>query len=107
MLLPMVTRFSAPSALSAYARCGEAIGVARDDEGEQMTVNRLVDELRALNAELEVPGPQAYGIARDNWFKAIPVMAEQALASGSPANNPRVPTIEELCDLYERAWETG
>lgn len=107
MLLPLVTRFSAPSALSAYARCGEAIGVARGDEGEQMTVNRLVDELSTLNAELEVPGPRAYGITRDKWFAAIPIMAKQALASGSPSNNPRVPSIEELSELYEQAWEIG
>lgn len=107
MLLPLLTRFSAPSALSAYARCGEAIGIARGDEGEQMTVNRLVDELATLNAELEVPGPQAYGVARNKWFDAIPMMAEQAMASGSPANNPRVPTIEEVRDLYEQAWNTG
>ena len=81
--------------------------MARGDEGEQMTVNRLVDELSTLNAELEVPGPRAYGITRDKWFAAIPIMAKQALASGSPSNNPRVPSIEELSELYEQAWEIG
>ena len=29
-------------------------------------------------------------------------MADDALASGSPANNPRVPTAEEIVALYER-----
>jgi len=31
-------------------------------------------------------------------------MAGDALASGSPGNNPKVPTGEEIVDLYERAW---
>jgi len=31
-------------------------------------------------------------------------MAADALASGSPANNPRVPTQEEIIALYEEAW---
>ena len=31
-------------------------------------------------------------------------MASQALASGSPANNPRVPTQDEIVDLYRRVW---
>jgi alcohol dehydrogenase class IV len=34
----------------------------------------------------------------------IPVMVEQALASGSPGNNPRVPSVEELAGLYEAVW---
>jgi alcohol dehydrogenase class IV len=31
-------------------------------------------------------------------------MAEDALASGSPQNNPRVPTAEEIVALYQKAW---
>ena len=29
-------------------------------------------------------------------------MAAQALASGSPQNNPRVPTADEIVQLYQR-----
>jgi alcohol dehydrogenase class IV len=32
-------------------------------------------------------------------------MAEQALASGSPANNPRVPNSQEIVAIYEKIWE--
>jgi alcohol dehydrogenase class IV len=31
-------------------------------------------------------------------------MAEQALASGSPANNPRAPNAEEIIELYKKLW---
>jgi hypothetical protein len=31
-------------------------------------------------------------------------MARQAIASGSPGNNPRVPTEEEITALYRRAY---
>jgi alcohol dehydrogenase class IV len=31
-------------------------------------------------------------------------MAEQALASGSPANNPRVPGRAEIVELYRAAY---
>jgi alcohol dehydrogenase class IV len=34
-------------------------------------------------------------------------MAEQALASGSPANNPRVPDVAEIISLYERVYESA
>jgi hypothetical protein len=32
-------------------------------------------------------------------------MAAQAITSGSPANNPRVPTGDEIIDLYRRVYE--
>jgi alcohol dehydrogenase class IV len=32
-------------------------------------------------------------------------MAAQALASGSPQNNPRIPTAEEIEQIYRRAWQ--
>jgi alcohol dehydrogenase class IV len=31
-------------------------------------------------------------------------MAQQALASGSPQNNPRVPSAEEIIALYGEVW---
>jgi hypothetical protein len=32
-------------------------------------------------------------------------MAQQALASGSPANNPRVPSAAEIIALYDLVWD--
>ena len=31
-------------------------------------------------------------------------MAQQALASGSPNNNPRVPDVAEMVALYREVW---
>ncbi len=104
MLLPEITAFSAPSALERYADCARAMGLAEEGEGSQSAVARLLDELRRLNADLRVPSPQAYGIARARYDELLPVMASQALASGSPANNPRVPTSEEIIELYRRVY---
>jgi alcohol dehydrogenase class IV len=104
MLLPEITAFSAPSALTRYGDCARAMGVAEEGEGSQSAVARLLDELRRLNADLHVPSPKAYGIARARYDELLPVMASQALASGSPANNPRVPTSEEIIELYRRVY---
>jgi alcohol dehydrogenase class IV len=60
----------------------------------------LLAEIRALVAELDVPGPSDLGIGADRWTAVLGTMAEQALASGSPSNNPRVPTREEIERLY-------
>jgi alcohol dehydrogenase class IV len=104
MLLPAVTAFSAPAALNRYATCARGMGIANAEEGDQAAVARLIAELAALNAELEVPTPKAYGIEERRWNGLLGTMAEQALASGSPANNPRVPTADEIRDLYTQVW---
>jgi alcohol dehydrogenase class IV len=31
-------------------------------------------------------------------------MAEQALASGSPNNNPLIPTADDIASLYREVW---
>src|SRR6516165_7342082 len=105
MLLPEITAFSAPAALERYADCARAMGVAEEGEGSQSAVARLLDELRRLNQDLAVPTPRAWGIDARRYEELLPVMASQALASGSPGNNPRVPTPEEIIDLYRRAYE--
>src|SRR5579864_4496692 len=105
MLLPEITAFSAPAALERYADCARAMRIAEEGEGSQGAVARLLNELRRLNIELQVPSPKEYGIDRARYDALLPVMASQALASGSPQNNPRVPSSEEIIDLYKRVYE--
>lgn len=104
MLMPVVTQWSAPAALHRYADCSRAMGLSRDEESDQSAVGRLVEALHAINAELKVPSPSDYGIDPARWDELLPLMAEQALASGSPGNNPRVPQAEEIVALYRSAW---
>jgi len=104
MLLAEVTAWSVDHAPARYAYCARYMGVATDADSDEIGCTKLVDALRALLADLQVPGPQAYGIARSDWFDSLQLMADQALASGSPANNPRVPLAQDIVQLYERIW---
>ena len=104
MLLPAVTEFSIPAAAERYADCARAIGVANESDNTKVANNKLMDELYALNKELQVPSPEEFGIEREHFFNNMQTMAEQALASGSPANNPRAPNAEEIIELYKKLW---
>ncbi len=104
MLLAAVTEFSAPHALERYATCARTMGIATTEDSDETASGKLVTALTRIVAELEVPSPKAYGIKEELWFGAMKTMAEQALASGSPGNNPRVPSVQEICDLYARVW---
>lgn len=104
MLFAEITAFSVQDAVELYATCARALGVASSEDTDAVAADRLVAELRTLSAELEVPTPALRGIERSTWDELVPVMAQQALASGSPNNNPRVPTAEQVEQLYHAVY---
>ena len=48
-----------------------------------------------------------HGVSEAGFRALLPTMAADALASGSPANNPVVPTAEDLETLYAAIYESG
>jgi len=104
MLLPAITRYSVPGAEARYAEAARRIGFAAPHDTDSTAAAKLVSGLEALNKELSVPTPAAYGIKEADWNGKMDLMAQQALASGSPANNPRVPQAAEIVALYREVW---
>jgi alcohol dehydrogenase class IV len=104
MLLPAITRFSVSGAEARYAEASRCIGFADERDSDSASAAKLVAGLEALNKELSVPSPAEYGIDAAAWNTRMDLMAEQALASGSPGNNPRVPDKAEIVALYQEVW---
>ena len=104
MLLPAITRFGLAAGLTRYAEAARRIGFAAATDDDDTAANKLADGLVALNSELSVPTPRGFGIDPLVWEAKLDLMADQALASGSPANNPRVPEKAEIIALYRAVW---
>jgi alcohol dehydrogenase class IV len=100
MLLPSVTAFSLSAAPARYGAAARAMGCAAAGDDDAKAGALLIEALEALNKDLAVPTPKDYGIEKEAWDARMEIMAEQALASGSPSNNPRVPTIAEMVAIY-------
>jgi alcohol dehydrogenase class IV len=105
MLLPTVTGFSISGALDRYADCARVMGIAAADAADEHAAGELVENLRELNRKLKVPTLAEFGIDRRAWDENIASMVRQAIASGSPANNPRVPSAGEIDELYREVWD--
>ncbi len=105
MLLPTVTRFSIKGAVERYATVARTFRAASGALSDAAAAESLVDALTSLNRDLGVPRLREHP-RMDEWkfFSAIEKMSADALASGSPANNPIVPTVEEIAALYREAW---
>jgi alcohol dehydrogenase class IV len=104
ILLPAVTRYSVSSAQERYSTVAKTLGWAEVTETEQMACDKLVSGLEALNASVEIPRLRDCDISEENFMSALDKMAEDALASGSPQNNPRVPTLGDIKKLYLEAY---
>jgi alcohol dehydrogenase class IV len=105
MLLPAVTRFSGGGALARYSTVARTLGWARAADGDEPAVGMLLDGLVQLNGRLEIPRLRDFpGIDAERFDRSLEKMAADALASGSPQNNPVVPTVGDIVALYRRAW---
>ena len=104
MLLPAVTAFSVEAGLGRYAECARTMGVAQAYDTDPSAVDQLIRSLYSRNAELQVPSPKQFGVAEERYIELIPTMAVQALASGSPQNNPRIPTATEIEKIYRQLF---
>ena len=104
MLFPEVTAYSLAGATDRYADCGRAYGAARDHDSDEVAARKFLESVTTLCRDLAVPSPESYGINRTDWEHKVPLMARQALASGSPANNPVIATPEDIEMLYGKIF---
>ncbi|MBW7453669.1 alcohol dehydrogenase, partial [Paenibacillus sepulcri] len=58
-----------------------------------------------LCRKLRIPNMSGWGIDRELFEQNLSKMAGDALASGSPANNPRIPEHHELVELYRICFD--
>ena len=105
VLLPTVTQFSWPASVERYATVARLLGGCPFHLPDAQAAESLVAGLQQLNADLSVPRlRECHGVEETRFRTLLPKMAADAIASGSPQNNPRVPTAEEIVSLYETAW---
>jgi len=105
VLFPAVTEFSIAGAPGRYATVSRTMGYATDGDTDNVANKKLVAGLRKLNEDLRIPRlGDVCKVDLSVFDENVVKMAEDSLASGSPGNNPVVPTAEQIVELYHRAW---
>ncbi|GBG33032.1 Alcohol dehydrogenase 4 [Hondaea fermentalgiana] len=100
MLAPKVTEFSIEGAVAEYAEVARVMAMAPFGASDEDAADALIKGLYALNTDLKVKTMSEWGIKEQDFTSAVQRMAKAALASGSPGNNPKVPSQEEIEKLY-------
>ena len=107
MLMPRCTAFSVDGAVERYASAARTLGLCEPGARDDDAANHIPDALQRIATELQVPTLDGFGIDESAFRKAVPKMAEAALASGSPDKNPIVPDKPQIEKLYHQIWDEG
>jgi alcohol dehydrogenase class IV len=96
VLLPGVTEFSISAVPERYARIAAEMGETD-----------LVAALRKLNRDVGIPTLSGLNIGAERFQSLLEKMAADALASGSPANNPRLANAQDIIELYSNIYQNA
>ena len=104
MLLKVCLNYLKPAAITQLCELSKEIGVYRVGMTVEEGAEAFVTATNALLRSLSIKTPMDYGIEKEEFFKYIPKMSEDAMISGSPLNTRRTPTKENLMELYAKFW---
>ncbi len=104
LLFPKVTEFSVEATPDRYATIARVIGTSNAiDDGS--AAEDLISYLKKLNADLDITSIRDFiEVDEEVYNSKLEAMAEAALASGSPDNNPRLSTADEIIDIFRKCW---
>lgn len=104
VLLLDVMEFSVVGAPARFADIARAMGEPLDGLSPMQQADAAISAVERLVTDIQMPRLGDIGISKDKFDVVVEPMARDALASGSPANNPRQATAEEIVALYRKCY---
>lgn len=104
VLIGECLEFAIEGASERFANIAKVIGIYEEGMTDMEAAKELVEEIKKLCKDIQIPTLKDYGINEEEFFKSIDKMAEDALASGSPANTIKQPNKQDVVDIYKKIW---
>ncbi|MFB6113595.1 MAG: iron-containing alcohol dehydrogenase [Halodesulfurarchaeum sp.] len=108
LLLPYVIDFSSMGAPGQYADIARIMGAADEETTDRDAARMAAEAVLDLCEDIELTsylGEFGEVPPRDEYVAVVDEMAQDAIDSGSPDNNPRKPTKAEIEDLYVELYD--
>ena len=102
MLITKCLSFAKDGCLERFATIGRALGAVGTDAACADAFFIYLDDLCKT---IEIPTLEGYGINKEAFFDKMDKMAEDALASGSPANTIKEVNKEDILQIYTQLWK--
>ncbi len=94
----------AESAIQRFADIAVTCGFAKEQDPAYDAATKLLHEVEQLLQDIGIPALAEYGIDKGEFMKAVPKMASDAFASGSPFNTRREVSAKIMEELYRKLW---
>lgn len=104
VLLPVWAEYTYIGNPKKFADIAAAMGENIEGLSILEAAYKTYEALKRLCSDIQIPPIRSLGIDKDKFEKMLPKMANDAIASGSPANNPRNVTQTDIIELYRKAW---
>jgi len=104
MLLPAVLEYTKDACVERLADIGQFFNKDGQCGTQEELATLAIESIKELCKKMGIGNLRQWGIEEEAFYAAIPKMATDAIASGSPGNNPKVPTQDELMELYKIAY---
>ena len=104
VLLLDVMEYSLVGSPVRFAHIARAMGESIEGLSVMRQADCAVDAVERLINDIQMPRLGEIGIDQDKFEAVVEQMASDAIASGSPANNPRQATHEEIVALYRKCF---
>lgn len=96
-------QYKYPQAMVRYAKIADHLGLGGNNPEEK--VEKLVEAIEALKAELHIPKTiKEAGVSEKAFFKTLDEMSENAFDDQCTGANPRYPMISEIKELYTKCF---
>ena len=105
MLLEKCMSFALDGAYERFADLGRAVGAAEKQDSNKAAAEKFLAKLGDICRICEVPSLEKYGIDKTVFLSQIDKMADDALASGSPANTIKTVTKDNIIGIYRSLWD--
>ena len=103
VLLGVVTEFSLIGNPARFAHIAKAMGENVTGLTDLEAAQLAAKAIKTLIKDIQIPSLRGLGVEKGKLEQLAPKMAEDAIASGSPGNNPRQATKDDIVELYKIA----
>jgi alcohol dehydrogenase class IV len=105
-LLGIITQFSLPGNPARYGHIAGAMGENISGLSDAEAAAKAAAAVKRLLKDIQILTLRELGVDKTRLAELAPTMATDAIASGSPSNNPRQASKEEIIELYKQAYDT-
>ena len=96
-------QYDHPKTLRRYAEVAENLGIQGNTDEEKL--EGLIKKLDELKEHIGIKKTiKDYGVSEEDFLKTLDEMSENAFNDQCTVSNPRYPLIEDLKEMYKRAY---